>query len=356
MKYAKEYNVAVVGATGNAGMKTLQILAERNFPIANIVAIASEKSVGKEVSYKNKSLRVQRFSDVDFSTMHLAFFCAGGAFSRKYADTVTEKGCVIIDKSSHFRLNPKVPLVVPEINAKVLRKGAPLGIISTPNCVAVPLSMTLKALAEIAPLKRAVVSTYQSVSGAGKKAVDELYDQSRSIISAAAPNIHVFSKQIAYNVIPAVGDILSAGISEEEEKISFEVCKILKSDIRVAVTCVRVPVFIGHCMSVACEFSKPITEENVYDVFENFDGILTIDRREESGAFATPVDVQNEDAVFVSRIRKDLTVKNGLMYWIASDNVRKGAALNSVQIAEEMIREDPTLSTFKRQKQNNGSQ
>jgi aspartate-semialdehyde dehydrogenase len=350
MKYAKEYNVAVVGATGNTGMKTLQILAERNFPVANIVAIASERSVGKEVSYKSKSLHVQRFSDVDFSTIQLVFFCAGSAVSRKYAEDVTDNGCVIIDKSSYFRLNPKVPLIVPEVNAKVLRKGAALGIVSTPNCVAVPLSMTLKALGEIAPLKRAVVSTYQSVSGAGKKAIDELYDQSRSIISASSPSVHVFPKQIAYNVIPAIGNISSSGTSEEEEKISFEVCKVLKSDIRVAVTCVRVPVFVGHCMSVACEFSKPITEENVYDVFENFDGILTIDRREEAGAFATPIDIQNEDAVFVSRIRKDPTVKNGLLYWIASDNIRKGAALNSVQIAEEMISEDPSLSTFKKTK------
>ncbi|GHT95143.1 aspartate-semialdehyde dehydrogenase [Alphaproteobacteria bacterium] len=349
MKYAKEYNVAVVGATGNAGMKTIQILAEKNFPVADVIAIASEKSIGREISFKNRTVKVQRFSDVDFSNVHIAFFCAGGAFSRKYAESVTDKGCVIIDKSSHFRLNPKVPLVIPEVNAKVLHKGAPLGIISTPNCVAVPLTMTLKALSEISPIKRVVVSTYQSVSGAGKRAVDELYNQSKSVISAFQPSVEFFSKQIAYNVIPAVGNILPSGVSEEEEKIAFEVCKLLKSDVRVAVTCVRVPVFVGHSMSVSCEFSKPVTEENAYDVFENFDGILTVDRREES-VFVTPLDVQNEDAVFVSRIRRDTTIKNGLMYWVVSDNVRKGAALNSVQIAEEMIDEDPSLSIFKKQK------
>ncbi|GHU14933.1 aspartate-semialdehyde dehydrogenase [Alphaproteobacteria bacterium] len=348
MKYTREYNIAVIGATGNSGMKTLQILVERNFPVADVIAVASEKSVGKEISFKNRSVKVQRFSDVDFSNVHIAFFCAGGVFSRKYAESVTDKGCTIIDKSSHFRLNPKVPLIIPEVNAKALCKGAPLGIVSTPNCIAVPLTMTLKALAEISSIKRVVVSTYQSVSGAGKRAIDELYNQSKSIISAFQPSIEVFPKQIAYNVIPAVGNILPSGISEEEEKVAFEVCKLLKSDVRVAVTCVRVPVFIGHCMSVSCEFAKPVTEENAYDVFENFDGILTIDRREES-MFVTPIDIQNEDAVFVSRIRRDTTIKNGLMYWIASDNLRKGAALNSVQIAEEMIDEDPSLSIFKKQ-------
>lgn len=349
MKYAKEYNVAVVGATGNTGMKTLQILAERNFPVDNIVAIASERSVGTSISFKNKTLKVQSFSSVDFSKIHIAFFCAGSAFSHKNAKAVASHGCVIIDKTSQFRLNPKVPLIIPEVNAKSLNKGAALGIISNPNCVAIPLAMTLKALSEVAPLKRAVVSTYQSVSGAGRKAVDELFNQTKGIISSMETKVEVFQKQIAYNVIPAVGDILPSGISEEEDKISSEVCKILKSDVKVAITCVRVPVFIGHCMSVACEFSKSFTENDAYDAFEKFEGIVTVDRRNEQGVFVTPIDAQEEDSVFVSRIRNDTSVKNGLLYWIASDNLRKGAALNSVQIAEELINEDPQLTTFKRQ-------
>ncbi len=350
MKYAKEYNIAVVGATGNAGMKTLQILAERNFPIDNITVIASEKSVGSSISFKNKTLKVKPFQSIDFSQIHIAFFCAGGTFSRKNAEAVTNQGCVIIDKTSHFRLNPKVPLIIPEINAKILSKGSSLGIISNPNCVAIPLAMTLKALSEIAPIKRVVVSTYQSVSGAGKEAVNELFNQTKKIISAQTLKPEIFQKQIAYNVIPAIGNITASGITDEEEKISSEVCKILKSDVKVAVTCVRVPVFVGHCMSVACEFNKTISEKNVYDAFEKFDGIITIDRRNEYAEFTTPIDAQGEDNVYVSRIRKDASIKNGLLYWIASDNLRKGAALNSVQIAEELINEDPQLTIFKRQK------
>jgi len=350
MKYGKKYNVAIVGVTGNVGMQTLQILEERSFPVDNVVAIASDKSAGTQVSFKNQTIKVQSFSNVDSSKIDIAFFCARGSFSRKNAESVANQGCVIIDKTSHFRLNPKVPLIIPEINANSLNKGAPLGIISNPNCVAIPLSMTLKALSEIAPLKRAVVSTYQSVSGAGRKAIDELFNQAKGIISAAKSEPEIFQKQIAYNVIPAIGDISASGQSGEEEKIPSEVCKILKSDVKVAITCVRVPVFIGHCMSVACEFGKEISEEDVYDAFERFDGIVTIDRRDEHGAFATPIDVQGEDSVFVSRIRKDTSVKSGLLYWIASDNLKKGAALNGVQIAEELINKDPQLTIFKKQR------
>jgi aspartate-semialdehyde dehydrogenase len=210
--------------------------------------------------------------------------------------------------------------------------------------------MTLKALSEIAPIKRIVVSTYQSVSGAGKQAVNELFDQTKRIISSQSLKPEIFQKQIAYNVIPAIGNVATSGVSDEEEKISSEVCKILKSDVKVAVTCVRVPVFIGHCMSVACEFSKTVSEKNAYDAFEKFEGITTIDRRNEHVEFATSIDAQGEDSVFVSRIRNDVSVKNGLLYWIAADNLRKGAALNSVQIAEELINEDPQLTIFKRQK------
>jgi aspartate-semialdehyde dehydrogenase len=352
VKYTKEYSVAVVGATGNTGMKTMEILAERDFPIANIIPIASERSVGKDISFRNGTLKVQGFSEVDFSKVDIAFFCAGGAFSKKYADFVADQGCVVIDKSSHFRLNPRVPLIIPEVNARGLSKYAALGIISTPNCVVIPLAITLKALSDISPIKRVVVSTYQSVSGAGRRGTNELFDQTKNITSLNNQRYDVFQKQIAFNVIPAIGNILQSGASDEEEKISSEICKVLKSDAKIAVTCVRVPVFIGHCMSVACEFSRPVLEENVYDAFENFDGITVIDRRNEQGAFASPIDVQGEDAVYVSRVRRDVSIKNGVLYWIASDNLRKGAALNSVQIAEELIGEDPQLTLFRRRSDN----
>jgi aspartate-semialdehyde dehydrogenase len=348
MECKKEYSIAVVGATGNAGMKTLQILAERNFPISNVIAIASERSIGKFVSFKEKTIAVQRFPDVDFSKVDIAFFCAGSRFSAKNAEAVANLGCVIIDKTSYFRLNPKVPLIVPEINANDLKNGAPLGIISTPNCVVVPLAMTLKALSNMAPIERVVVSTYQSVSGAGRKAIDELYHQSKGIISVGNVKPEIFSKQIAFNLIPAIGDIYKSGVTDEEDKISREICKILKSGVRVAVTCVRVPVFIGHAMTVACEFSSDsINEKDARMAFANFDGIITIDRRDEI-AFATPTDIQGEDSVYVSRIRKDQTIKNGLIYWVVADNLRKGAALNSVQIVENIISIDSRLDIFKK--------
>ncbi len=346
MASLRDYNIAVIGATGNAGNNTLKIFAERKFPVNEVFAVASKRSVGKKVSFKNRDLEVQSFDSVDFSKVDLAIFCAGSEFSKKYAKQVTEAGCTIIDKSSYFRFNPKVPLIVPEVNAKILEKGAPLGIISTPNCVAVPLSMTIKALIDVAPIKRVVVSTYQAVSGAGKAASDELYNQTKSVVSSGKVVTDVFSKQIAFNAIPVIGNLYESGVSEEEDKIACEICKLLKSDVRVAVTCVRVPTFIGHGMSVSCEFSKEISPEDAYHAFDNFEGILVVDRKEEN-VVATPLDAQGEDAVFISRVRKDSTVKYGLMFWAVADNLRKGAALNSVQIAEHLIDIDPNLKLFK---------
>lgn len=343
------YNVAVIGATGNAGHNTLKILAERKFPVDKICAIASDRSVGKKVSFNDHDVVVEKFDTVDFSDIDIAILCAGSSFSKSHAKYLTDNGVTIIDKTAAFRLEPKVPLVVPEINAEVLEKGAPLGIISTPNCVAVPLVMALKALNKIAPVERVVASTYQSVSGAGKKAIDELYNQTKSIIATTEVTSEVFSKQIAFNVIPSIGNIYANGVSDEEDKIASELRKILMANIGVAVTCVRVPVFIGHGISVACEFSKEISVSDATSAFESFPGMLVIDRRKEE-IFATPLDIQGEDAVFVSRIRKDSSVKNGLLFWVVSDNLRKGAALNSVQIAENMIRIDPTLKIFKKKK------
>ena len=346
MKNSRRYNVAVVGATGNTGNNVLKIIAERNFPVENMYAIASERSVGKQVSFRNQNLNVTNFSSVDFSKVDIAIFCAGSEFFKKNAQEVAAAGCTIIDKTSYFRLNPQIPLIVPEVNLKDLEKGAPLGIISTPNCVATPLSMVLKALLKISLIKRVVVSTYQAVSGAGKNAIDELYNQTKSIISAGDAVREVFPKQIAFNIIPSIGGIYDSGVTGEEEKISLELRKILKVDIKSAVTCVRVPVFIGHGMSLACEFSKDVSVEAVREALEEFEGILVIDNREEE-AFVTPLEAQGEDSVYISRVRKDLSVKNGILLWIVADNLRKGAALNSVQIAEQMIEIDPKLKLFK---------
>lgn len=341
-----EYNIAVIGASGSAGVATLQILAERNFPVKKLVAVASEKSIGRQVSFGDKSIKLQSIKSVDFSDIDIAVLCAGSAFSKKYAKEIAECGCTIIDKSPCFRMHPKVPLVVPEVNGDVLEKGAPLGMVATPNCVAVPLVMTLAALAKISAIKRVVISTYQSVSGVGHKGIDELYEQTKGIFSNKNVAPEVFPTQIAFNVIPLVGNIFENGISDEEDKISCEIRKILKSDIKSAVTCVRVPTFIGHAMSVACEFKGEVSEKDAYEAFENFSGILTIDRREEM-KFVTPLDVQGDDGVYVSRVRRDESVPHGLIYWVAADNLRKGAALNSVQIAETMMQIDPTLKKFK---------
>lgn len=346
----KTYNVAIVGATGNTGAATIEILEDRKFPTANLIPIASKRLSGRKISFRKKTIKVCALEDIDFSEVDLTFFCAGNAVSCKYANQVASSGSVVIDKSSYFRLNPKVPLVIPEVNTVSLMRGILLGIISTPNCIVVPLALTLKALSEVSPIKRVVVSTYQSVSGAGRRAIDELYSQTKAVIAAARPVVEVFPKQIAYNVIPTIGNINEFGYCEEEEKISAEICKILKADIKVAITCVRVPTFIGHCLSLACEFTKPITEEDVFEVFNNANGIVTLDRRKE-GIYATPVDVQGEDAVYVSRIRKDPTVKHGVILWVACDNLRKGAALNSVQIAETLVKDDPSLVKFKKHKE-----
>lgn len=344
----KEYNITIIGATGSTGMETLQILEERKIPTAEITLCASANSQGKELSFRNKNIKLVPITEIDFSKQDIAIFCAGTAVSRKYAKEAAKAGCVIIDKTSCFRLDPTVPLVVPEVNGNILEKGSKSGIISTPNCVAVPLSMALKALLKTFKLKRVVVSTYQAVSGAGRKAMDALTNEIKNSFSVNnEPLSGIFPKPIAYNVIPAIGDILSDGFCEEEDKIRSEILKILKSDVKVAITCVRVPTFIGHCMSVACEFNAEISEQNALETLANFEGITVIDRRNTDKAFITPIECQGEDSVFISRIRKDVTIKNGLMFWIACDNLRKGAALNSVQIIERMIEIDPKLRKFR---------
>lgn len=342
----QEYNVAIIGVTGSAGMSTLRILEERNFPIKSLVPIASDRSVGRIVSFKDRNLPVQAFSSVDFSKIDFAFLCAGSKFSSQYGEAIAKAGCVVIDKSPYFRLFPNVPLVVPEINGNLLRNGNKSGIISSPNCITIPLSMTLAALRQVSPLRRVVVSTYQSVSGAGRKAIDGLYNQTKSVISNMGNSDDIFPKPIAFNVLPLVGHILDNGQTDEEEKIIQESKKILQEDLEIAVQCVRVPVFIGHSMSVLCDLDLLPNDMNIIrEAFEAIEGILVVDNQEEE-TIVTPLDIQGDDSVYVNRIRVNPQWDNSLQYWVVADNLRKGAALNSVQIAELLLEIDPTLSKF----------
>lgn len=340
-----KYNIAVIGATGNVGHNVLSILAERHFPVGEVFALASGRSIRRQVSFGNDVLNVQQVDGFDFSNTDICFMCASSEVSKKYANIVTDNGGTVIDKSAYFRLYPDVPLIIPEVNGNLLRNGAKRGIISTPNCVAVPLAMVLSPIDKLFPIKRVVVSTYQSVSGAGKEAINELDTQTRAAYSNASADSHVFQKMIAFNVIPEIGTRLKSGETDEENKIKSEIFKIFNGNIRTAVTSVRVPVFIGHGMSVACEFNKKVDIDQVLDVLSDSEGIRLIDRDD---FVVTPLDVQNEDEVFVSRIRKDDSVAHGLLMWIAADNMRKGAALNGVQIAEKMLEIDSSLMEFKK--------
>lgn len=347
MKFLSEvYKLAVVGSTGTTGREVLKVLAEYNFPSDNILAIASERSVGMSVSYgETKVLKVQSIETAKIDDVQIAFFCAGSNVSKNYSPKFLKNKSVIIDKTSYFRLNREVPLIVPEVNGKKLYDGAS-GIISNPNCVAIPLSIVLNALKCTGnKIKRVVVSTYQSVSGAGKDAVEELYSQAKGILSCIKTQRSVFQKQIAFNVIPCIGNILPSGDTEEEEKISSEVIKILGYGVKVAVQCVRVPVFIGHSMSIFCEFSQDFSPEDASEVLSNSQSIVVINTSSE-GSIVTPVDVQGENNVYISRIRQDKTVPHGLIMWVCCDNLRKGAALNSVQIAQAMYEIDPSLESF----------
>lgn len=348
----RKYSVAIVGATGLVGTKTMSILSERGFPVGDCVAVASDRQFAKTTMFGERKVDLLKISEVDFSKYDLTFLCVPDVITQKYAKHIADSGSVIIDKSALFRLDPKVPLIVPEVNGDMLNKGAPLGIVAGPNCVAAPLCVVLKALSSIAPIKRAVVSTYQSISGAGLRSLEDFFNQSKRVIVGSSCGVEEDQEDsavsTAFNVIPSIGGIDSEGSCGEEKKITDEVRKVLKSDIKIAVTCVRVPVFIGHCMSVACEFDGSVTDSAAFDALNDFEGIVTVDRREGSGIFITPREVEGEDAVFVSRVRKDYSTKNGLLLWVGSDNLRKGAALNSVQIAEKMIEIDPTLNKFRK--------
>ena len=329
------YKIAVVGATGNVGREMLNVLVQRQFPISEVVALASTRSVGTEVSFGDGTLKVKALDYYDFKGTDIVLMSAGGEIAKAWAPKIVAQGALVIDNSSAWRMDRQVPLVVPEVNADALN-DIPKGIIANPNCSTAQLVVALKPLHDLFTIKRVVVSTYQSVSGAGKEAMDELFRQTRAVFVADPVEVAKFTKQIAFNVIPHIDVFLDSGVTKEEWKMAVETQKILDPDIQVTATCVRVPVFVGHSESVNIEFEKPVTAEKARAALRAAPGILVVDKREDGG-YVTPVECTGEDATFVSRIRKDPTVENGLNLWIVSDNLRKGAALNAVQIAESLI-------------------
>jgi len=330
------YKVAVVGATGNVGREMLRVLVERQFPFSEVVALASTRSVGTEVSFGDDNvLKVKALDYYDFKGTDICLMSAGGDIAKEWAPKIAATGCIVIDNSSAFRMDRAVPLVVPEVNADALLE-IKKGIIANPNCSTAQLVVALKPLHDIAKIKRVVVSTYQSVSGAGKDAMDELFRQTRAVFVADPVEVGAFTKQIAFNVIPHIDVFLDSGLTKEEWKMAVETQKILDPDIQLTATCVRVPVFIGHSEAVNIEFEKPITAEQARNALRAAPGILVVDKREDGG-YATPLECAGEDATYVSRIRKDPTVDHGLSLWIVADNLRKGAATNAVQIAEALI-------------------
>jgi aspartate-semialdehyde dehydrogenase len=333
------YKIAVVGATGNVGREILRVLAEREFPVSEVVALASARSKGREVSFGDRDiLKVRVLDEYDFSDTDIALFSPGASVSKIHAPRAAEAGCVVVDNTSQFRMEPDIPLVVPEVNAHALQGYRARNLIANPNCSTIQMVVALAPLHKAACIKRVVVSTYQSVSGAGKEAMDELYNQTKALYANERPEPQKFPKRIAFNVIPHIDVFLEDGSTKEEWKMAQETKKILGADIPVQATCVRVPVFAGHSESVTVEFENPISEEEAREILDDAPGIVVTDRRE-SGGYMTPAECAGEDAVFVSRLRRDPTVKHGLSFWCVSDNLRKGAALNAVQIAETLVQE-----------------
>ncbi len=330
------YKVAVVGATGNVGREMLDILAERAFPADEIVAIASRRSHGVEVSCGERTLKVKALEHFDFSDVDICLMSAGSAVSKEWSPKIAAKGAVVIDNSSCWRLDADVPLVVPEVNADAVAGFRKKGIIANPNCSTAELVVALKPLHDRARIKRVVVSTYQSVSGAGREAMDELFAQTRAVYVTDPIEPKKFPKRIAFNVIPQIDVFMDDGFTREEWKLVAETKKILDPKIKLVATCVRVPVFIGHSEAVSIEFEAPISADEAREVLRNAPGCLVVDKRE-AGGYVTPYESAGEDATYISRIREDPTVDSGLVLWIVSDNLRKGAALNAVQIAECLI-------------------
>ncbi|MCJ7529132.1 MAG: aspartate-semialdehyde dehydrogenase [Methyloceanibacter sp.] len=330
------YKVAVIGATGNVGREMLNILAEREFPADEVFAIASRRSQGLEVSFGDGRLKCQDLEQFDFRGVDFALMSAGSAVAKEWAPKIGAQGCVVIDNSSCWRMDPDVPLIVPEVNADAVVGFSKKNIVANPNCSTAQLVVVLKPLHDRAKIKRVVVATYQSVSGAGKEAMDELWDQTKGIFMTNPTEPKAFTKQIAFNVIPHIDVFMEDGQTKEEWKMMAETKKILDPHIKLTATCVRVPVFVGHSEAVNVEFEEPITAADARRILREAPGVLVVDKRE-PGGYVTPVECVGDYATYVSRIREDQTLDNGLSFWIVSDNLRKGAALNTVQIAELII-------------------
>ncbi|WP_342360192.1 aspartate-semialdehyde dehydrogenase [Terrarubrum flagellatum] len=330
------FKVAIAGATGNVGREMLNILEERAFPVSEVVPLASRRSVGTEVSFGNRTLKVKALEDYDFSDTDICLMSAGGSVSKEWSPKIGAQGCVVIDNSSAWRYDADVPLIVPEVNADAVKGFTKRNIIANPNCSTAQLVVALKPLHDRFTIKRVVVSTYQSVSGAGKDGMDELDRQTKALYSLQDVTTKKFTKRIAFNAIPHIDVFMEDGYTKEEWKMMAETKKILDPKIKLTATCVRIPVFVGHSEAVNIECEKEITADEARDVLRAAPGVLVIDKREDGG-YITPHEAAGEDATYVSRIREDITVENGLNFWCVSDNLRKGAALNAVQIAEVLM-------------------
>jgi aspartate-semialdehyde dehydrogenase len=330
------FKIAVVGATGNVGREMLNILEERGFPADEVVALASRRSQGTEVSYGDRTLKVKALDNYDFSDTDICIMSAGGAVSKEWAPKIGRQGCIVIDNSSAWRYDQDVPLVVPEVNPDAVAGFTKKNIIANPNCSTAQLVVAMKPLHDAATIRRVVVATYQSVSGAGKEGMDELFEQTRAVFVADPVTAKKFTKRIAFNVIPHIDVFMEDGSTKEEWKMVAETKKILDPKIKLTATCVRVPVFIGHSEAVNIEFEKPITADEAREILRDAPGCQVIDKHEDGG-YISPLESAGEDATYISRIREDPTVENGLNLWVVSDNLRKGAALNTVQIAELLL-------------------
>jgi len=329
-----KFDVAVVGATGAVGETMLEILAQRDFPVNNVYPLASERSAGKRIPFRGKHLVVQDLASFDFSKVQIGLFSAGASLSEQYAPIAARAGCVVIDNTSQFRYDDDIPLIVPEVNPQALGDYRNRNIIANPNCSTIQMVVALKPLHDRARIKRVVVSTYQSVSGAGKEGIDELWDQTKSIYNPVDEKpAKKFTKQIAFNVIPHIDVFMEDGSTKEEWKMVAETKKIVDPKIKVTATCVRVPVFVGHSEAINIEFEEHLDEDEAREILREAPGVMVIDKRE-NGGYVTPVECVGDFATFISRIRQDSTIDNGLNLWCVSDNLRKGAALNAVQIAE----------------------
>ncbi|RED12220.1 aspartate-semialdehyde dehydrogenase [Pontivivens insulae] len=328
------YRIAVVGATGNVGREMLNILAEREFPVDEIAALASRRSLGSEAAFGERTLKTQDLDTFDFTGWDMALFAIGSEATKKYAPIAAKAGCVVIDNSSLYRYDPDVPLIVPEVNPDAIEGYAKKNIIANPNCSTAQMVVALKPLHDRAKIKRVVVSTYQSVSGSGKEAMDELWLQTKGMyVPGQEREPEVYTKQIAFNVIPHIDVFMEDGSTKEEWKMVAETKKIVDKDIKVTATCVRVPVFVGHSESINIETEDFLDEDEARDILREAPGIMVVDKREDGG-YITPIECVGDFATFISRIRQDSTIENGLNFWCVSDNLRKGAALNAVQIAE----------------------